>query len=128
MQRRNLHEMIYGDRICPYIDKTQTSYIRDHCVGIASTWDMTSYIQDLYCNTTCSNDHVWVKSHDPSNPDGCVACDRCGVFNQHMKTRFQEEGEDRNRDLKNLWKRTVHLGFRAVEKRPQSLKRKAIKG
>ena len=45
-----------------------------------------------------------------------------------MKTRFQEEGEDRNRDLKNLWKRTVHLGFRAVEKRPQSLKRKAIKG
>ena len=125
MQRRNLHEMLYGDRIYPDIDKTQTSCIRHHCVGIASTWDMTSYIQDLYYNTTCGNDHVWVKSHDPNNPDGCVACDRCGVFNQHMKTQFQEEGEERGLNAKNLWKRTIHLPIRTLEKHPQSLKRKA---
>ena len=125
MQRRNLYEMMYGDRIYPDSDKMQTSYIRDHFVYPRCFPDMNLYIQDFYYNTTCGNDHVWVKSHDPSNPDGCVACDRCGVFNQHMKTQFQEEGEDRGLNVKNLWKRTVHLPIRTLEKHPQSLKRKA---
>ena len=36
--------------------------------------------QNFYNDAVCGNDHVWVKCHDRSNPDGCVVCDRCEFY------------------------------------------------